>query len=378
MAGRWQRAADVALALVVLLVALAEIWVPFESRAGTGDRGWSTLQVLILASALCWRRTQPLPAVVVAGFAMIAFHAAGVAYLLFNGQLVPLLLLTFAVARYGRGRDPYLGGLVVAGTMLLGDFTIQELGSASEMIFHWGALGMTYVLGTWQRLTAHRAEQARDRAVAAEARAVAAVLEERTRIARELHDVVAHAVTQMVVTAGAAEGMAETPEAVRRSLATIRQTGSGALTEMRRVVTMLRDADEAASRAPQPGLAALESLVADARATGLPISFEVTGQPRDLPAGLDLTAFRVVQEALTNAQRHARAATEVAVRLDFTDQELSIEVHDDGTASPGTGGTGHGLIGMRERVHLYGGRLRTGPRADRGFAVEVALPLEAG
>ena len=106
MAGRWQRAADVALALVVLLVALAEIWVPFESRAGTGDRGWSTLQVLILASALCWRRTQPLPAVVVAGFAMIAFHAAGVAYLLFNGQLVPLLLLTFAVARYGRGRDP--------------------------------------------------------------------------------------------------------------------------------------------------------------------------------------------------------------------------------------------------------------------------------
>ena len=372
----WPRVVDGALALVVLAGGLAEIWVPFVSRAGDGAPGWSSLQVLIMSGAVFWRRSHPLAAVAVGCAAMAAFHAAGVAYLLFNGQLVPLLLLTFAVARHGRGREPYLGGALIAATMVYGDLTVPELGGASEMIFHWGVLGVTYVLGSWQRVTSRGAEEAHRRAVTAAAEASAAVAAERTRIARELHDVVAHAMTLMVVTAGAAEGVPGTPAEVRRSLGTIRHTGAGALAEMRRLVTMLRDPDEEASRTPQPGLAALDRLVDEARETGLPVTLEVAGAARDLPAGLDLTAYRIVQEALTNVRRHARSASEVSVRLHFADDELRIEVRDDGTSAGSTAGSGHGLIGMRERVHLYGGQLAAGTVPGRGFAVEAALPLE--
>ncbi len=372
----WTRVVDGALVLVVLAAGLAEIWVPFASRSGNGDPGWSTLQVLIMAGALWWRRPHPVVAAAVACAAMAAFHAAGVAYLLFNGQLVPLLLLTFAVARYGRGREPYLGGAIIAATMVYGDLTIPELGGASEMIFHWGVLSVSYVLGSWQRITARRAEEARHRAVTAEAEASAALAAERAQIARELHDVVAHAMTLMVVTAGAAEGVPGLPAEARRSLGSIRQTGQGALAEMRRLVTMLRDPDEQVSRTPQPGLAALGLLVDEAREAGLPVTLEVMGPPRELPAGMELTAYRIVQEALTNARRHARSLSEVSVRLRFAGDELLIEVRDDGRPDGTTAGSGHGLIGMRERVHLYGGRLAAGAVPGRGFAVEAALPLE--
>lgn len=370
---------DGLLALAVLVTGVAEVWVPFESRTGTGDPGWSTLQVLVMAGALLLRRGRPLVATVLTCVAMAGFHAADVAYLLFNGQFVPLALVTFAVARHGRGRVPVVGGGLVAATLVHADLTIAEMGDPSEIIFHWGVLGLTYAVGTWQRVTERRAEEAQRRVVAVEVeaagRAAAARAEERTRIARELHDVVAHSMSLMVVQAGAAEGVVGTPEEVRRSLESIRRTGSEALAEMRRLVTMLRDPDEGVWLAPQPGLAALEGLVESARDGGLPVSLDVVGQVRDLPAGLDLAAFRIVQEALTNARRHAGPTTRVAVVVRFTAEDLSLAIRDDGSAVPVGTGSGHGLVGMRERVQLYGGRLQAGALAGGGFAVEASLPL---
>jgi signal transduction histidine kinase len=200
-------------------------------------------------------------------------------------------------------------------------------------------------------------------------------MEERTRIARELHDVVAHAVTSMVVQAGAAEQAADDRAYVQTALGSIRRTGNEALDEMRRLVTMLRE-DGEAPLGPQPRLAGLPELVADTSAHGPATRLEVAGERRELPAGLDLTVYRLVQEALTNVRRHARA-TECVVRLGYASDAIRLEVVDDGrggAADPGRGG--HGLIGMRERVSLYGGSLEAGPEPGRGFAVRAVLPVE--
>ncbi|MGB9012745.1 MAG: ATP-binding protein, partial [Aeromicrobium sp.] len=139
---------------------------------------------------------------------------------------------------------------------------------------------------------------------------------------------------------------------------------------------VLRDPEDVALRDPQPGLGGVEALVNDARARGLPVSLSMSGVPRDLPAGLDLAAYRVVQEALTNTQRHARDLTWVSVSVELSDHELRLGVRDDGAASRTPRGSGHGLIGMRERVALYQGEMRAEALPDRGFVVEAVLPLE--
>jgi signal transduction histidine kinase len=190
-------------------------------------------------------------------------------------------------------------------------------------------------------------------------------------------------VTVMVVQAGAAEQLVEEdPEVARRALQTIRSTGASALAEMRRVVEVLRE-DEAGMLAPQPGVAALPTLVEEARATGLQATLEVHGTPRDLAPGLDLTAYRIVQEGLTNARRHARASG-ARVVLRYGDSDVGVEVHDDGVGlSEDTNGHrrhgghgGHGLAGMRERVSLYGGELVTESPPGGGFCLRAQLPVE--
>jgi signal transduction histidine kinase len=179
------------------------------------------------------------------------------------------------------------------------------------------------------------------------------------------------------VQAGAAEQVVtDDPGQAREALRQIRRTGTAALAEMRRLVGVLRDPDESGLLAPQPGLAGLEALVEDARDAGLPIRLAVSGEPRELPAGLDLAAYRIVQEALTNVRRHASSPTTVTVDLQFGDDALCIEVRDDGSGEVSTEG-GHGLIGMRERVQLYGGSLRATALPERGFRVTADLPLES-
>jgi signal transduction histidine kinase len=202
-----------------------------------------------------------------------------------------------------------------------------------------------------------------------------AVVEERARIARELHDAIAHDVSLIVVQAGAErlalDGAAGSTGDV---LHTIERTGRGALTEMRRLVGMLRSSD-AESLAPQPSLADLPRLVSQVREAGLPVELEVEGERRELPLGIELSAYRIVQEALTNALKHAGDAR-ATVRVRYSLDQLELEVADDGVGGPArVAGGGHGLAGMRERVALYGGRLDAGRRAERGFAVRVVLPI---
>lgn len=381
MRTRWQLVVDAAICLAVLGSGLVELFVPLSSRAGDGSLLLSGTQVVVVAVALWWRRTRPLTSAAVAFSGLVATDLLGPSYVLFYGQFVPIVVATYSVARHSR--RPLVGAALAAATLLYADFFIEELGGAGELFFHWGVLITTFAIGSWQRATARRAEEAMRRAVRSEVeaaqRAMAAVADERARIARELHDIVAHSVTTMVVQAGAAEQVVDDDPAVARAaLGTIRATGTGALAEMRRLVTMLREEDEAASLAPQPGVAGIPALVDSARNAGLDAVLDVSGEVVDLPVGLGLAAYRVVQEALTNVRRHA-AATRVVVRLGYGPGVLTVDVADDGigTADASTRGGGHGLVGMRERAALYGGSLEAGPLPGRGYRVVARLPLAA-
>jgi signal transduction histidine kinase len=224
------------------------------------------------------------------------------------------------------------------------------------------------VVGDRER-RAQMAERERDLA------AREAVVEERARIARELHDVIAHHVSMIVLQAGAERRVLDGAHSSTRDvLETVERTGRSALTEMRRLLGMLR-ADAHEPLTPQPGLTDVPALVTQLRDAGLPVELHIEGEPLELPVGIDLSAYRIVQEALTNALKHAGEATAtVAIRYDKC--SLELEIVDDGAGTPSAVGSGgHGLVGMRERVALYGGRLDAGRRPGGGFAVRVLLPI---
>ncbi len=201
-----------------------------------------------------------------------------------------------------------------------------------------------------------------------------ATAQERTRIARELHDVVAHGLSLMVVQAEAAEELlAHSPEAAVQPMRRVQDTGRQALGEMRRLLGVLRAADPGPeSTAPQPSLTRIPELVLDAADAGLVVDVVVDGTPRELPLGLELTAYRILQEALTNTRRHA-GARGACVRLVYAPDALTIEVTDDGRVAPGPR-EGHGLVGIRERAALYGGTSHAGPLDAGGFRVSAVLP----
>ncbi|MDQ3528246.1 MAG: sensor histidine kinase [Actinomycetota bacterium] len=376
---RWHRVQDLALALSVAGIGLLEIWAPLESAMGSGSRVVGTLGVTVVATLLTQRRSHPLSSVLVLAFwPVLLLLAAGNVQILFFGQLVPIVLAVYSVARHGQGRLPWVGAIAAAVLLLSADLFIDLLRSPGEIVFHWGVVTIAFLAGRGLRDSEDRAAAAAVRAMEAEnatrERARAAVAEERGRIARELHDIVAHSVSVMVVQAGAAEQVvADDPEFARRALGTIRTTGTGALDEMRRVVAMLR-APEPADLTPQPGVQTLPVLVDAARDAGLEVDLTINGGG-PLPAGLDLTAYRIVQEALTNVRRHS-AADRAAVCLSFTGEALEISVIDDGPARDGAGEPGHGIIGMRERTVLFGGSLDTSTDGS-GFSVRAVLPLEA-
>jgi signal transduction histidine kinase len=230
---------------------------------------------------------------------------------------------------------------------------------------------------------AARLERERD------AQAQIAAAAERARIARELHDVVAHNVSVMVVQAdGAAFAFETSPEKTRQALTAISRTGRQALAEMRGLLGVLRSADEGAQLAPQPGVEQLAGLLEQTRAAGVPVSFTVEGVPRPLPPGAALTAYRIVQESLTNARKHGGPTVTAAVTLRFCEEQLVIKVTDDGrrraagdVAEMRDGvrgdGLGHGLIGMRQRADVYGGTVTAGPQRGGGWRVTATLPLPA-
>jgi len=202
-----------------------------------------------------------------------------------------------------------------------------------------------------------------------------AVAEERARIARELHDVVGHSVSVMTVQAAAVRRLLEDDqEKERDALLVVEQTGREALAEMRRMVGVLRRPEEAPALAPQPSLEHLEQLLATTREAGLPVELKIEGTPAELPPALDTTAYRIVQEALTNAVKHANAGrAEVLVR--YGKGAVELVVSDDGCGNGDGGGSGHGLVGMRERVSVYGGELEAGPQSGGGFRLRATLPV---
>ncbi|MCQ4081000.1 sensor histidine kinase [Streptomyces sp. RB6PN25] len=218
-----------------------------------------------------------------------------------------------------------------------------------------------------------------------EAQSKAAVAAERARIARELHDVVAHNVSVMVVQAdGAAYVLDSSPEQAKQALGTISQTGRLALAEMRRLLGLLRASDDSGGEyVPQPGVDQLGDLIEQVRGAGLPVDFAVDGSPRPLSSGVELTAYRIVQEALTNTRKHGGPCARATVHLTYAESELQMLIEDDGRGSQhelyedgGADGLGQGLIGMRERITMVGGTLDTGPRPGGGFRISAALPLK--
>jgi signal transduction histidine kinase len=215
-----------------------------------------------------------------------------------------------------------------------------------------------------------------------EEKAERAVIEERTRIARELHDVIAHNVSVMVVQASAGEELFDSePDRARESLSAVASTGRAALAELRRLLGVIRAEDDQGASAlytPQPGIDYLDDLARQVREAGLPVEVSVVGTPRELPEGVALCAYRIVQEALTNTLKHARAQ-HAQVNVRYAADALELQVLDDGRgARPVNGETsGHGLIGMRERVALFGGELTTRSRGGLGYEVRARIPLEA-
>lgn len=264
------------------------------------------------------------------------------------------------------------------------------LGTVAVMIFTSVPFALAWVLGDSIRTRRAYYEQLEERATRLEkereAQSKVAVAAERARIARELHDVVAHNVSVMVVQAdGAAYVLDTAPDQAKKALETISSTGRQALAEMRRLLGVLRTGEhqEGGEYVPQPDVEQIDDLVQQCRTSGLPVDFKVEGTPRPLPSGVELTAYRIVQEALTNTRKHGGPNAGASVRLVYFDDGLGLLVEDDGKGAPhelyedgGADGEGHGLIGMRERVGMVGGTLDAGPRPGGGFRISALLPLK--
>jgi signal transduction histidine kinase len=291
---------------------------------------------------------------------------------------VAFILTSWWVGRFAERRLAPVGliGSLVASAWVNAQF------SASVGDYFWVAF---FMAGAWvagfvisERTYRVRDMEARAARLQGEQERLAqdAVAAERQRIARELHDVVAHSVSVMTVQAGAVRRLLRPDqERERAALAVIEATGREALTEMRRLVGLLKDDTVMPEYAPQPGLASLDVLLGTVREAGLPVELTVDGTPRALAPGLDLTAYRVVQESLTNALKYAGPA-HAWVTVRWRDHDLEVEVANDGHDGPVDGDAGHGLAGMRERVALYGGRVESGPRDGGGFVVRARLPVE--
>ena len=252
--------------------------------------------------------------------------------------------------------------------------------TASDLVFIPLRFVVAWVAGYALRERAEQAEAAEERAAQAErereAAARVAVAEERSRIARELHDIVAHAVSVMVLQVGAVRH--KLPDALaadRDALRGVERAGRTALAEMRRLLAAMRREGDEAELVPQPGLDGLDSLLAEIGRAGLPVELHVDGQPVPLPRGVDLSAYRIVQEGLTNALKHARA-NDADVTVRYRPDELEIEVRDNGQGSVTSDGLGHGLIGVRERVKIYGGKMSAGTASSGGFVLSTSLPLD--
>ena len=361
---------DRAIATVILAAGVIELF------ARVGTPGPLSVAIMVVGySTLYWRRSRP----VVAGTVMLAmwilFNLAGDDVKSIQMPLMAALFAGYAMGAYTDGREARIAPFVIL-VGVTGVTSTWEEQVFTDYIFPTAFVLIAWLAGRGVRTRTRLTEELHEAAVQAqeahEEEVARAAADERRRIAREMHDVVAHSVSVMVVQAGGARRILERdPARSVDAAAHIEEVGRAALTEMRRLLGVLHHGD---ARAPQPGMGRLEALVERTRAAGLPVSLTVEGEPRSLPAGMDLAAYRVVQEALTNAIKHAGAApTEVTVR--WEPDHLELEIVDTGAPAANGNGGGHGLVGMEERVRLYDGELRAGRRAGGGFEVVARLPL---
>jgi signal transduction histidine kinase len=369
--------------LIALLLIAAMLEVLVGRSSGSSDAPRSTLWFVLPAIAILFlpilvRRRFPFAP---AGHWLLAI---GIAFV--DWRLIPFAISIFVVGLVaafllGNLRDPAQAGIGLA-LVISGPATVVYKipgHTAAMMIFIPLEFAIAWVAGFALRERSAQAEAAEVRAAQAErerdAAARIAVAEERVRIARELHDIVAHAVSVMVLQVGAVrhklpDTLAEDSEALRN----VEQAGRTALAEMRGLLAaMRRDGDEA-ELTPQPGLDGLDSLVDEIGRAGLPVRLHVDGEPLALPRGIDLSAYRIVQEGLTNALKHAGASNaEVTIR--YQPHELQLEIRDDGIGTATSDGLGHGLVGIRERVKIYGGEMSAGTANGSGFLLSTRLPL---
>jgi signal transduction histidine kinase len=383
--------ADVLVAAGVLVVAQVETWMTtsFQPKVPLA------LVAAAMTVPLAWRRQAPFGALAAVG---VAGAVLGTGWPELNAlySFIAVVVVVFSVGAYAEPRRAVLGCALVllwfwAGA-LIDNARHPGRRGPSDAVFVTVVFGGAWLLGRALRGRGQRAAELERRAAQLEAdqqaQARAAVAAERARIARELHDVIAHSVSVMVIQAGAAEQLLEqAPERARQPLEAVQDTGRQTIVELRRLLGILREDGQELSLAPQPGLAGLELLLEESRQAGLPVRLRTEGRPWPLPPGADLAAYRIIQEALTNTLRHAGPAqAEVIVR--YHDHAVELEILDDGQGPgrrDGPEGSGHGLVGMRERIALYGGTLDAGPRttsttgtAGTGYAVRARLPTEAG
>ncbi len=358
---------DRILAVVLLIAAQLQIWLTPDAG---GHRLTAALIAPVVAACVAVRRSYPTCAGVVAqGVVALAFALWG------NTQILGTSIGWFC-ALYGLTVWAPFRRFVAGATFVFASNVVAIAGPVGtpQKSIPFAVVTLVVmvlvrrVLGDRERRV-RLAERERD-VVAREA-----VVEERARIARELHDAIAHSVSMMVVQAGAERRTLDAPEGTTHEvLETIEQIGRSALNEMRRLVGMLRS-DSVDPLAPQPGLDDLATLVTQVREAGLPVELRIEGERRPLPVGIELSAYRIVQEALTNALKHGGDA-HATVDVRYGADTLELEIVDDGRGSPAqVAGGGHGLVGMRERVALYGGRLDAGRRQSGGFGVRVLLPI---
>jgi signal transduction histidine kinase len=364
-----------------------EVWAPrvFGSTHMTGPRAAVFAAYTVAVAALGVRRRFPLTSTI------IIVAALSVEWLAFGapegfGVFATLVIAGYTVAAY-EDRPRALGGLaaLLAAAVIwsVRDPVPANLRAHVVTAVWLSPVVMGWLLGAYlrtRRLYVRALHERADRAERErEEQAHAAVASERTRIARELHDILAHNVSVMVVQAEAADEMLQRdmPDRARAPVWKIQETGRAALTDMRRMLGILREADSGPALTPQPGIANLQMLLTQVRESGLPVELEVRGDPEPLPPGIDLSAYRIVQEALTNALKYAGPARACVV-VHFAPGSLTLEIDDDGVGSSATGNGGHGLVGMRERVAVFGGDVEAGPKRGGGYRVTARLPLEAG
>ena len=380
------RVVDAVLAIAIAVFALIEVWPGFLPVQSVWYRmdwiGYLSPMLLALVSTLplAFRRRYPVAVLLVIGASMAGWflrggESPGAVFLAF-------FVAIFSAAAYATNRRRSLFGYGVLAILFFGLWWSEGQLDAWLLFIFAFTTGIWLAGDTLRARTVEAREHERRVGEIERQRATAlrqAAAEERARIARELHDVIAHNLSVIVIQAGAAQRVLdEQPDVAREALRQVEVTGRVAMTEMRRLLGVVRRGDDEPLTVPQPGVASLDTLLDDVRAAGLTVTLR-TARHRPLPPGVDVSVYRIVQEALTNTLRHAQA-TQATVDIRYLPASVDIEVADDGHGATDarwdTDGGGHGLAGMRERAGLFDGAFEAGPRSSGGFAVRVTLPTE--